>query len=197
MSAISAPLGLVAVRNGMMGAAPSTIELTNGIQSGYASNLFIGAPVALSGGYLVAATTAEDIWGVFAGCSYYPSGNIIANVGYWPANTTVNTQVPIQAYVWQDPTTIYRIQAAGSIAQTAIGASYDFATGTLTSGDSLSGNSYTSMSTTAAANPGLTGQLQVLNLWDDPSNAWGDAYTWVEVKIARLQTVADKSPGTT
>lgn len=197
MSTVLAPLGLVAIRNTMTGAAPSTIEITNGIQSGYGTNLFIGAPVTMSGGYLVAATTGQDIWGVFAGCSYYPAGNILANYSYWPANTVLNTQVPLQAYVWTDPSVVYRVQATGSIAQSAIGSSFDFATGTLINGDTLSGNSQAAMSTTAAANPGLTGQLQVLDLWDDPSNAFGDAFTWVEVKIARLQTVADKSPGTT
>jgi hypothetical protein len=193
MSATLAPLGLVAVRNTMTGSAPSTIELTGGIQSGYGTNLFIGAPVALSGGYLVAATTAEDIWGVFAGCSYYPTGNILASVGAWPAGQTVNTQVPIQAYVWTDPNITYRILAIGSIAQTAITSTFDFATGTLTNGDTLSGNSQAAMSTTANVTSGQVGQLRVTNLWDDPNNAWGDSYTWVEVQIARLQTVADKT----
>jgi hypothetical protein len=196
MSSVLAPLGLVAVRTGLTGAAPATIEITNGIQSGYATNLFIGAPVAMSGGYLVAATGAEDIWGVFAGCSYYPTGSIIAYDGYWPASTVLNTQVPLQAWVWQDPEIIYRIQANGSLTQASLGTTYDFAAGTFTNGDTYSGNSQCALSTTAATNPGIVSQFQVLNLWDDQNNAWGDAYTWVEGKISRLQTVADKILGT-
>lgn len=197
MSSTLAPLGLVAVRTGLTGAAPATEEITGGIQSGYASNLFIGAPVALSGGYLVAATGAQDIWGVFAGCTYYPSGQIIATTGYWPAGTTVYTGYPIQAYVWRDPEIIYRVQAIGSLTQTAaLGTSYDLAAGTFTSGDTYSGTSNTALSTTPAGATGIISQFQVLNLWDDPSNAWGDAYTWVEGKISRLQTVADKILGT-
>lgn len=191
MSSVAAPLGLIPIRNTQTGSAPSTIELTGGIQSGYATSLYIGQPVTMSGGFLTAATTAQDIWGVFAGCSYYPTGNILASVGYWPGGQTVNAQVPIQAYVWIDPAITYRIQAIGTLAQTSLNSTYDFSSPT--AGDTLSGNSQAAMSITANVTSGQTGQLRVTNLWDDPNNAWGDAFTWVEVQIARLQTVADKT----
>lgn len=193
MSSLLAPLGLIPVRTGLTGAAPSTIELTGGIQSGYASSLYIGQPVTMTGGFLVAATTGQDIWGVFAGCSYYPTGQILAAYGNWPGGQTVNAQQPIQAYVWIDPTTTYRIQAVGSLAQTTLNSTYDFDSASIGTGDSLSGNSKAGMGTTANTTTGQTGQLRVTNLWDDENNAWGDAFTWVEVQIARLQTVADKT----
>ena len=196
MSSTLAPLGLIPVRTGLTGAAPSTIELIGGIQSGYASNLYIGQPVTMSGGYLVAATTGQDIWGVFAGCKYFPAGTIFAVDGYWPASTTVTTGSTIYAYVWLDPTTTYRIQASGSITQSQLNSTFDFTTAAIGTGDSLSGSSYASMSTTANTTSGQTGQLRVTNLWDDQNNAWGDSYTWVEVQIARLQTVADKQNNT-
>lgn len=194
MSLVSAPLGLIAIRDDLTGAAPSTIELAGGIQSGYASNLFIGQPVIMAGGFLTAATTAADIWGVFAGCSYKRPGDILAQEGYWPASTTLDTSIPVYAYYWPaNATTTFRIQAAGSIAQTAINSTYDFTTGSVGTGDTLSGNSSTAMSTTANVTSGQVGQLRVTNLWDAPDNAWGDAFTWVEVQVARSQILADKT----
>jgi len=93
MSATSAPFGL---RPAFF---PTGLEraqaLTNGITSGYASNILKGQPIvygttANSGtlGTIIPATTSGTVTGAFAGVEFTDTTGRRRVSNYWPASTT-------------------------------------------------------------------------------------------------------------
>lgn len=119
---VSGPYGLKAVNEiGGLPYAGSTRMIP--IASGYASNLFYGQIVQLSGGTAIAGaytaassptTPIAGTIGVFVGCSYTnPSTLQPIQSQYWPASTVANDAV---AYVIDDPRTVFKV-VAGSQAQ--------------------------------------------------------------------------------
>ena len=107
---------------------------------------------------------------------------------YWPASTAYQTGSCI-AYVWDDPLVVYEMQAAGSLTQASIGEQFDITNAT--AGSNVTGLSQCTLGTTAAG-AGNSKQMRVVNLAPFPGNAWGDAYTVVQVQIAEHQYVADR-----
>jgi hypothetical protein len=101
------------------------------IASGDTNNYFTGDPVALSGGYLTAATTgANEILGVFIGCEYYNSSvNKVTWSPYWPASTVLPSGQSATAYVIADPQATFLVQSSGAsaVVQSNIGKNIDFA----------------------------------------------------------------------
>lgn len=119
---VSGPYGLKAVNEiGGLPYAGSTRMIP--IASGYASNLFYGQIVQLSGGTAIAGaytaassptTPIAGTIGVFVGCAYTnPSTLQPIQSQYWPASTVANDAV---AYVIDDPRTVFKV-VAGSQAQ--------------------------------------------------------------------------------
>lgn len=191
MSSVNQPIGLKPIRHINGKFVPSPRAIPGGIASGQAGDIFVNSPVTMStNGTIQISTTAQDFYGVFAGCQYVPTG---ANVGMvtptmqWPNAATYVAGTMI-AYVWEDPGIIYEIQANGSLPQTSVGDQADFAsigTGTL-------GQSTATISTTLAG-AGVQAQLSIRGLSQRAvDNAWGDAFTVVEVQIARQQFAANK-----
>lgn len=188
MSASSNPSGIKPKYSQVGPVRPQAYQY--GIASGYASSLYKYQPVTMNtSGNLVQATTAQDIMGVFAGWEGLdPTGRWFTS-NNWLANQTYQTGEFMYAYIFQDPSIVYAIQADGSVAQTAIGDQADFTN--ITSGSSTTGLSSCTMNHTLAG-ASSQGQLRIIELDLSANNAWGDAFTVVHVQIARLQYVANK-----
>lgn len=183
MSTVSAPFGLKPVYHQSGTVRPRS--LAGGIASAYGSNLFLGTPVKFdTNGQLNVSTGTDSIIGAFAGVEYVDATGRPHTQGYWPAST-VATQ--ITAHFHQDPTIQYAIQATGSLAQTSVGDMADIT-------NPGAGNTSTQVSTAAISTTlvgaGNSAQLQILDLYATPDNAWGDAYTTVVVRINEHQLQA-------
>jgi hypothetical protein len=183
MSATSAPFGLRPAYH------PSGLDraqgLANIIESGYAQNILKGQAVKLAAatGYVVRADATDALYGVFDGVEWTDTTGRRRVSNYWPTGTAYQTGSLI-AYIWTDPQVVYEIQAAGSIAQTAIGAEFDLSSPY--AGSTTTGLSQALMDTTAAS-ANTSKVLRVIDLAPYPGNAWGDAYTIVRVQIAKFQ----------
>lgn len=161
-----------------------------GILSGYTSAIYKYSPVLMqTSGLLAIATVANDFLGVFAGVEYVDSTGRQILSPYWPASATYASDMV--AYIWDDPTIVFDIQCDGSLAQTALGDEADFTTATIGSGNMTTGYSSATLSSTLKG-AGVQGQLQVVGLVPSVDNAWGDAFTNVQVRIARHQYVSNK-----
>jgi len=160
------------------------VALTDGIVSGYASNILKGQPVKMAtSGTLQAAAAGDSFLGAFAGFEWTDTTGRRRVSNYFPANTAYTTGSAI-AYFYQDPNIVYDIQADGSLAQTSIGDQADFSN--ITAGSSTTGLSQATMSTTLAGAT-ATAQLKIINLTPGVDNAWGDAYTVVQVQVNKSQ----------
>lgn len=161
-----------------------------GIASGYNTGLLKYQPVTMnSSGNLIAATTAQDIMGVFMGWEGLDATGRWITSDQWLANQAYNTGEVMTAYIAQDPSIVYAIQCDGSLTQASIGDQADFSN--ITAGSTTTGYSQCTISSTLKG-VGVQGQLRIIELDLAPDNAWGDAFTLVHVQIARLQYVANK-----
>jgi hypothetical protein len=190
MSASLAPFGLRPIYH------PSGVVrprgLYQGIATGYATDLYQGTPVLMTtSGVLNVAVNGSDMIGVFDGVEYVDSNGRRQYVKRWTASTAP-TGTDWIAYYYEDPAIVYEIQCNGSLAQTSIGDQLNF-DATQTAG---SGNNTTQLSSAAAsstlAGAAAQGMLRILTLSQYVDNAWGDAFTIVQVQIARHQQVSNK-----
>lgn len=159
------------------------------IASGYATAIFKGDPVILSAaGTITAGAAASDLIGVFNGVEYTDALGKPTYSNFWPAGQVVFANSVTTMWVWDTPDMVYDVQANGSVAAGAIGNQSDIVMG--------AGSVQTGLSTTvlsaALAGVGVQGQFRVVDYNRDPSNAAGDPYTVVQVKIARHQYIANK-----
>lgn len=183
MSATNAPFGM---RPAFF---PTGLEraqtLSNGIASGYSSNILKGQPVKYSAGTgtIVPVSSTEAFCGSFQGVEWTDTTGRRRVSNYWPANTA---GTDIVAYFYEDPLIVYEIQADGSVAQTSVGEQADLSN--LTAGSTVTGLSQCTMSASIKAS-GQQGQLRIIDLGQEVNNAWGDAYTIVRVQIANHQFV--------
>ena len=168
----NSPYGLKVVRH-MSGNAPRANKYT--ITSGLAENIFTGDLVILTTNGVIephAATETNNI-GVFAGVSYTASDGEYVYSKYWPSGTVATD---IVAYVYDDPYTVFRIQSAGTPAQTDVGACADVVAGT---GSTSTGQSGFNLSGTMSNG---TATCKIIGLWEDPSNSFAQ-YAQLEVLI--------------
>jgi hypothetical protein len=161
------------------------------IASGYNANIFQYAPV----GYVAAGSIAlspaggtgiTGAVGSFQGVEYTPSvaGSRRVYSNTWPANQAATD---IVAYITEDPYITYTIQANGSVAMSAVGAQFNWTTNDTSAGNTTTGLSNVALDTgSGAANAGL----RILGLTPAPDNAWGDAFTQVDVQLSQHQFVA-------
>ena len=191
MSAALNPFGLRPVRHRSGRVFAQAIP--DGIASGYATDLYKGTPVAIdTNGHVVIAANGSDFVGAFAGVEYTDALGVRQFANRWVANTVATEVV---AYVYSDPGIIYEVQADGSLPQAATGDEADFSAG---AGNAIGdGDSVTQLSKAAASatlkGVGIQGMLRVLSKSLDPANDFGDAFTVVEVEVARHQYVAAKT----
>lgn len=187
MSALAAPFGLRPSYH------PSgTIRPTSStIASGYNTNIFQGAPVGYIADGTIAASPAggngvTGAVGAFQGVEYTPSvaGSRRVYSNTWPANMAADE---IVAYLTEDPTIVYQIQANATLTRAAVGQQYDWSANGSANGNTTTGLSTVSLDVaSAAANAGL----RVLGLTPGADNDWGDAFPILDVQLSEHQFVA-------
>ncbi len=190
MVATSNPIGLVPTYH-PSGLGRARVALTDGITSGFASNIFKNQPVrwTANAGVIVPVTlTTDDFLGAFAGVEFVDSTGRFRELNFWPSGQTYIAG-SCRAYFYEDPEVIYNIQADGTVAQTMIYNEMNFSN--LTAGSTTTG---LSACTAAAAGvgSGVQGQLRVLDYTPNVDNAWGDNFVLLRVQVARSQRVSNK-----
>jgi hypothetical protein len=187
MSATNAPFGL---RPSFF---PTGLEraqaITNGITSGYSSNILKGQPVVYGttanggtlGTIIIAANTGA-VTGAFAGVEWTDTTGRRRVSNYWPASTSGTN---IVAYFYNDLNIVYEIQTDATIAQTSIGNEYNFSN--IAAGSTTTGLSQCTLGVSTAVGNGSQGQMRIVDIAAYPDNAWGDAYVIVRVQLASTQ----------
>ena len=163
MANADAAFGFIPVRH-MSGNAPRTNQYT--ITSGLAENIFSGDLCIITAGGVVTPHSATEVnnIGVFAGVSYTASDGSYVYSEYWPTGTVATD---IIAYVYDCPYTVFRVQSAGSPAQTNIGNCADVVAG---AGSTTTGQSGFEISGTMAAGAAT---CKLIALVETPDNAFG------------------------
>jgi hypothetical protein len=164
MANVDAAFGFVPIRhlsgNGYSRANKYTIT------SGLSENIFTGDLVIITADGVITPHTATEVnnIGVFAGVSYTASDGSYVYAQYFPSGTTATN---IIAYVYDDPYTVFKVQSAGTPAQTNIGNCADVVAGT---GSTTTGQSGFEMSGTMSNG---TATCKILGLYESPDNALG------------------------
>ena len=163
------------------------VALPNGIASAYGTGLLKGQPVALNtSGNIIAAVAGSAYQGAFAGHEFTDLTGRRQVSNQWVANTAYQTGSEI-TYYYSDPNIVYDIQADGSLAQTAIGDQANFTN--ISAGSTNTGLSQCTISTSLAGSSAV-GDMRIIGLTPAVDNAFGDAYTIVQVQVSRSQFVA-------
>tara|TARA_R110000868_G_scaffold358879_1_gene620652 strand:- start:159 stop:731 length:573 start_codon:yes stop_codon:yes gene_type:complete len=185
MSATNAPFGMRPSFH--PSGLDRAVALPNGIASAYSSGILKGQPVALNtSGNIIAATAGSAYQGAFAGHEYTDLTGRRQISNQWIASTSYTTGSEI-TYYYSDPLIVYDIQCDGSLAQTSIGDQANFSNAT--AGSTSTGLSQCTISSSLAGS-GAVGDLRIIGLTPAVDNAWGDAYTVVQVQVSRSQYVA-------
>jgi hypothetical protein len=173
MANVDAAFGLAPVRH-LSGNGYSRANVYT-ITSGLAENIFTGDAVIITADGVITPHSATEVnnIGVFGGVSYTASDGSYVYSQYWPTGTTATN---IKAYVYDDPYTVFKVQSAGTIAQTNVGNCADLVAG---AGSTTTGQSGFEASGTMAAG---TATVKILGLYDVPDNAFG-ANAIIEVLI--------------
>lgn len=183
MSAAAAPFGLRPVFHPSGSIRPVAVTIASALNM----NIFQFSPVqfiAGSGAIQLAAAGSRAV-GVFMGVEFTPSDGRRRYSNTWPANQVATE---IVAYITRDADISYEIQGNGVVSQDDIGECQDWTVNDTTAGSTTTGLSNVALTTpTAAAIAGL----QVVGLMPYVDNAWGDAFTIVEVMIAEHQFKPD------
>ena len=163
------------------------VALPNGIASGYSTGILKGQPVALNTtGNIIAATAGSAYQGAFAGHEWTDSSGRRQISNQWIASTSYQTGSEV-TYYYSDPNIVYDIQCDGSLAQTSIGDQANFTN--ISAGSTTTGLSQCTISASLVGS-GAVGDMRIINLTPAVDNAWGDAYTVVQVQVSRSQYVA-------
>lgn len=193
MSATNAPFGFIAAKHpsGECRARQYTIA------SGYAANIFQGDPVKLVTAGTIQLGTSDgtrtgtvdniSLLGIFAGCSYVDSQGKPNFSNFWP---TGQVATDIKAFVYDDPDTLFLVQADGSVAAAGIGDEADWTGFTAPGGSTTTGRSLATLSSTLVG-AGQQGQFRIEEFDYTPDNAAGDSFTKVLVSIAEHQYRAE------
>ena len=193
MASTATPYGLRAVNE--LGGLPYAGSTRSFLidPAGYNTNIFNGSIVAVNtSGYLEIVTTvgssAGNIFpagtiGVFVGCSYVNAQGQVIYAQYYPANTVAPTGTAITAYVIDDDRAVFQVQAAGTLAQTALGMNAILnAVQSTSTGSTTTGNSNTAISISVAST--ATYAFKIVGFVDMQGfSTVGDAYTDVLVKF--------------
>ena len=187
--------------NSFQASSDNSYNAPYGLTTGQAFYQYQPVEINTSGQLVPAATAAATsrFYGVFDGVEFTDSQGR-RSVAKWAAKTTLDASTQIIFWVFSDPALVYEAQVNGSVLPTAIGQEYNFdATNNPTVGTSI-GNGGAGFSTCALAATsvalGAQGQVKVVGLgrevasYGSATNAWGDAYTIVQVQIANSQLVA-------
>ena len=192
MASTASPYGLRAVNE--LGGLPYAGSTRSFLidPAGYNTNIFNGSIVAINtSGYINIVTTNGDdstpfpagTIGVFVGCSFVNAQGQTMYSQYYPANTASVNGSAITAYVIDDDRAVFQVQAAGTLAQTALGMNVFLnAVQSTSTGSTTTGNSNTAVSISAAATSGYA--FRVVGFADVPGfSTVGDAFTDILVKF--------------
>ena len=161
------------------GASNSTAQNVYDIASGYAANIFSGDPVVLVVGKVNVMTGDTDrILGVFAGCEYEANG-VPTFSAYWPSGTSATNA---KAYVLDDPSQLYVVQADASITAGDIG-ELNFGV-TLGAGSTVTKRSGFGVKAATRATTSLA--VRAISLVDEPGNTITSAYPKVEARFIQM-----------
>ena len=184
MSTVSQPFGLRPAYSPSGVLRPTAYS----IATGYSSNILQNQPVKIgTDGTVQAAAIGDRFIGTFQGVEFTDSDGRRRVSNKWTAS---QAGTDIVAYVTLDPTIVYEIQANGPIAKTDIGSQADFTT--ITAGSTTTGLSALMLDTATLTNSG-NASVRIIDLAPGPDNAFGDAYTIVQVQISEHQNVADRA----
>lgn len=168
------------------------------LSSGQAFYQFTPVAITTAGALTIAGATPADskVYGSFDGVEFTDSQGR-RSVSKWAAKTTLDASTQIIFWIFQDLSLVYEAQVSGSVTSAAMGSEYNFSTvaGFSTTGGYSIGNGGAGFSTTALAATPVTagsgqGQVRVVGLGREvayppgETNAWGDAFTIVQVVIA-------------
>ena len=187
--------------NSFQAATDNSYNAPYGLTTGQAFYQYQPVGINSSGQLVPAATLAATsrFFGVFDGVEFTDSQGR-RSVAKWASKATLDASTQIIFWLFTDPAMVYEAQVNGSVLPTAIGQEYNFdATNNATVGYSIgnggAGFSQTALAATSVA-LGAQGQVKVVGLGREvayptgQTNAWGDAFTIVQVQIANSQIVA-------
>lgn len=178
MSNVDRPCGLQVARHLTGGMANRLSKYA--IEPAHASSIFRGdavIPVGTSKRITIPGSDNVRLQGVFQGCLYVLPDGEPKFEKYWPANQAVQSGSEPVALVYDDPNTLFRIQADGEVVAADIGA---FANLTRGSGNPMTGLSGYELQT---ASIGSGANLKIIELAPLPDNAYG-VNAKVNVQIA-------------
>ena len=153
--------------------------------AGYATDIFTGDPVLLSGGYIAkVSVTINNVVGVFMGCTYVDQATGTPRWRpYYPAGTSVGTDAyGIKAFVDDDHDATYLIQSDASVSAGHVGSRFHV---TLGAGVTAFGQSGVGLLAASVSTQAAAFMLEVVGLYEVPGNAWSDPNPVVEVRINR------------
>lgn len=192
MAATSSPYGFVPISH--QSGTPRTVRMPNGIASGYGSNIFKYQPIKLVSGLIQPITaTSDQIFGIFAGVEYTPSGGRPAVSPFWPSGTTYQSSggyplYDMNVYFWPawDTTLRLQVQADGSVAQALMGSQFNVS-------NAGAGNTTTGLGAATVAAAGVTaasqGQFVLSEFFTGVNDqlGGGDAFTDLIVTVSYQQ----------
>lgn len=130
------------------------------IASEYASNIFSGDLVKqVADGSIELAGEGDVFVGVFAGVEYTATDGSIVFKRYWPASTAVKSGTNVTALVYDDPDTLFLVQATGTIAVADIGQLADM-------DNAQAGSTTTGQSGQAIVTGGAEGGFRIVDVLD-------------------------------
>ena len=145
------------------------------IEDNYGTSIFKGDTVMSSGGLVIAGTASGSTnLGVFNGCFYIdPTSKKPTWSNYYPADTNVTASgsisgsTNIDAYIYDDPFTLFEAQCDGTIAKTDIGKNTDSVLG---SSSTVNGLSVTEIDSGSEATTAAR-QVTINGISKDPDNS--------------------------
>ena len=190
--------------NSFQAATDNTYNAPYSLSAGTAFYQYQPVGLNASNQLTIGATDTTPIYGVFDGVEFTDSQGR-RSVAKWASKTQLDAYTQIIFWIWTDPAMVYEAQINGSADASSIGAQYNFSGATgYTTADGISiGNGGAGFSTTALAASAVAttvqGQVRVIGLGrvvsypPGETNAWGDAFTIVQVQIANNTFVAPKA----
>lgn len=179
MANLNAPNGFRVVKHAT-GGAPNRRQRYH-IASGYAANICPNDAVVPTGsGKLIQrpATAADRLIGIFDGCYYLdPNQSQPQYNRLWPTGQALVAGTVADAWVYDDPRTIFEVQMSGAFTLAGIGSLADLVLGaenllTKTSADAVDSATLDAAGTV----------VKVLDVVNRPDNAVGNfARVWVEI----------------
>jgi hypothetical protein len=145
------------------------------IADNYNTSIFKGDTVMSSGGLVIAGTASGSTnLGVFNGCFYIdPTSAKPTWSNYYPADTNVTASgsisgtTNIDAYIYDDPFTLFEAQCDGTIAKTDVGKNTDSVLGT---SSTVNGQSVTEIDSGSEATTAAR-QVTINGISKDPDNS--------------------------